>query len=109
MATLDHRLNGNKWLVGTTESVLGPLIHNVRIHPNVLWKRHINQIIPMPQGGESIDSDETWDFSQLSFEKQNTGEPSRDSDAEITPVEQTRRYPLRERRPPVRYDPSTYL
>ena len=63
----------------------------------------------MPQGGESIDSDEPWDFSQLSFEKQNTGEQSRDTDAEITPVEQTRRYLLRERRPPVRYDPSAYL
>ena len=109
MATLDHRLNGNKWVVGTIKSVLGPLMYNVRIHPNVLWKRHINQIIPMPQGGESIDSDEPWDFSQLSFEKQNTGERSRDTDVEITPVEQTRRYRLREKRPPVRYDPSTYL
>ena len=31
MATLDHRLNGNKWVVGTIESVLGPLMYNVRI------------------------------------------------------------------------------
>ena len=55
MATLDHRLNGNKWVVGTIESVLGPLMYNVRVHPNILWKRHINQIIPMLQGDESID------------------------------------------------------
>ena len=48
VATLDHRLNRNKWVVSTIESVLGPLMYNVRIHPNVLWKRHINQIIPMP-------------------------------------------------------------
>ena len=96
-------------MVGTIETVFGPLMYNVRIHPYELWKRHIHQIIPMPQGGESIDLDERWDFSQLSFEKQNTGEPSRDTDAVITPVEQTRQHPLRERRPPVHYDPSTCL
>ena len=62
----------------------------MRIHPDVVWKRHINQIISMSQGGESIDTDEPWDFSQLSPEKQNTGEQSKDTDAEINPVEQTR-------------------
>ena len=96
-------------MVGTIESVLGALMYNVRIHPNVVWKRLINQIIPVPPGGEWIDTYRPWDFTQLSPEKQNTDEQSKDADAELIPVEQTHRYPLQERQPPVRYNPSTYL
>ena len=50
-------------MVGTIESVLGPLMFNVRIHLDLVCKRHISQIIPTPQSGESIDMDELWDFS----------------------------------------------
>ena len=48
VATLDHRHNDKKSVVGTINSVLGHLMYTVRIAKDVVWKRHHNQIIPMP-------------------------------------------------------------
>ena len=117
VATLDHRLNDNKWVVGTIASVLGPLTYNVRIHPNVIWKRHINQIIPLsqkegddcavtPYRDYGYDGDPLSDrLSRDELREQNNREIA-DSNFQ---QDQMRRYPLREnRRPPDRYNVCNY-
>ena len=54
VATLDHRHNDKKWFVGTIDSVLGHLMYTVRVAKDVVWKRHHNQIIPMPDEDSSL-------------------------------------------------------
>ena len=54
VAMLDHRHNDKKWVVGTIYSVLGHLMYTVRIAKDVVWKRHHNQIIPMPDEDSSL-------------------------------------------------------
>ena len=117
VATLDHRLNDNKWVVETIASVLGPLTYNVGIHPNVIWKRHINQIIPLsqkegddcavtPYRDYGYDGDPLSNrLSQDELREQNNREIA-DSNFQ---QDQMRRYPLREnRRPPDRYNVCNY-
>ena len=54
VAKLDHRHNDKNWFVGTINSVLGHLMYTVRIAKDVVWKRHHNQIIPMPDEDSSL-------------------------------------------------------
>lgn len=48
VATLDYR-GSNKWAAGVIAEKVGTLVYNVRVYPNMIWKRHANQIIEMPE------------------------------------------------------------
>ena len=54
VATLGHRHNDKKWVVGTINSVFGHLMYTERIAKDVVWKRNHNQIIPMPDENSSL-------------------------------------------------------
>ena len=111
VATLDHRHNDKKWVVGTIDSVLGHLMYTVRIAKDVVWKRHHNQIICM------LDEDSSLTDVPLSQIIDNeilkgTTSPSQgqneDSEANSQNNE-IRRYPSRIRRPPDRYNTADYF
>jgi len=112
VATLDHRLNTKKWIIGTIESVLGSLMYSVRINPEVVWKRHHSQIILMPegehQGGPRYSPADDM-LLDVQFDNSNTeGTQTTNQNVSDGQSVQQRRYPLRIRRPPVRYSPENH-
>ena len=111
MATLDHRYNDKKWVVGTIDSVLGHLMYTVRIAKDVVWKRHHNQIIPMPDEDSSLTD---FPLSQIIDNEilKGTTPPSQcqNEDSETNSQnDEIWRYPSRIRRPPDRYNAADYF
>ena len=111
VATLDHRHNDKKWVVGTIDSVLGHLMYTVRIAKDVVWKRHHNQIIPMPDEDSSLTDVPLPQIIDSEILK-GTTPPSQgqneDSEAN-SQNDEIRRYPSWIRRPPDRYNAADYF
>ncbi len=96
-----------KWIQGIVRARTGPLSYQVEVAPNVIWRRHIDQLpasdnktgtrdlesvtdIPASEN-ENDAEEETGDIQ----EQQGTVEPNREMDEE-------RRYPVRTWQEPIR-------
>ena len=111
VATLDHRYNDKKWVVGTIDSVLGHLMYTVRIAKDVAWKRHHNQTIPMPDEDSSLTDvplPQIIDNEILQGTTPTSQGQNEDSEAN-SQNDEIRQYPSRIRQPLDRYNAADYF
>ena len=92
---------GSKWIPGTVTDCLSPTSYQVKVHEGMIWRRHIDHLQHIAQDEENCLGDTSDDFTMLpdvSTEAKAVTHPQF-SDTENN----TRRYPQRVRRPPLRY------
>ena len=100
---------GNKWVPGTIQRRQGPLTYKVKINDTLLWKRHVDQLRARVEEadylGPTSKSAVTHNDQDRLDDAQHPSIPP--VQQEETSIEQNktppRRYPTRERHPPVRY------
>ena len=105
----DYRGNNQKWQPGEVLSQSGPLSYTVRVGPDMVWRRHIDQLRdataknPPAKSVTHEDSDEFQRSAPDDFDTDNeTVEPH--PGAAGSASEERRRYPMRNRRAPQRLD-----
>ena len=111
MATLDHRHNDKKQIVGTINSVLGHLMYTVRTAKDAVWKRHDNPIISMPDEDSSLTDVPLPQIIDNEILKSTTP-PSQgqNEDSEVNSRnDEIRQYPSRIRRLPDRHNAANYF
>ncbi|XP_064461580.1 uncharacterized protein K02A2.6-like [Ornithodoros turicata] len=99
--------SGTKWVHGFIISRTGPVSYKVKVitqHGTFVWRRHIDQIVAAQARTESSTDLHEQESSDL-MPAISTGPCSETPVTEKPPTPvQARRYPLRERRPPQRYE-----
>ena len=95
-------IGSDKWIPGTVIQQLGPVTYTVQISNGRIVKRHVNQLQPLHGNQESSDTTES--DTVLDNQCYPTVEPVPEPPG---PNEPERRYPLRNRHPPLRFQPTS--
>ena len=96
-----------KWILGVVHSRNGPLSYEVRVGPDMIWRRHIDQILDSDTG-VTPDIDQPQELAPEIATTPSTGaQPSYDEETQnpktLVPVRspvREHRYPSRQRKPP---------
>ena len=102
---------GSKWVPGTLVARRGPLSFVVQVHDGIQWHRHVDQLVQSPDSPQDFE-DSSQPFEPISSSSDSqTDRESTNADAQVdstdtrseSPTSPPRRYPLRNRRPPLRF------
>ena len=110
-----------KWIQGIVHARTGPVSYQVKIAPNLIWRRHIDQLLASNIRTDTADSKEAPELSATTYESDTEDEatqvqpdqrndnpslqpalsPQDQNTSESQPIP-TRRYPVRIRQEPER-------
>jgi predicted aspartyl protease len=94
--------DGDKWVPAKVVGRRGTLTYKVRINDSLVWKRHVDQLKPRSEEDYSPLTSDGADKRELGNNAERAEAPET---AEVQqPREPQRRYPIRERKPPKRYE-----